>query len=138
LIIRHYTPEDDKAVTEIFREANLPDEHMKHREYESFTIEDAGEVIGIITMTEYHGYPAMKHACIRKDKRSFKLARMVFNFGKYYTLSRGYIKGLVGARTDDNGLTKKVIERLTKCKGPYAKTEQTDWYLVEVCNEKMA
>jgi hypothetical protein len=127
--IRHYTPDDDKAVTEILRESKLPDDLMKHREFESFVIDD-GEVIGIMTMTEQHGLPVFHHGCIKKNRRSFKMARMLANFFKYYSLTRGFSRGIINARTDDGGRLKKITERLFKCKNPYARTKYSDWYLV--------
>lgn len=126
--IRHYTPDDDKTVTEILRESKLPDDLMKHRDFESFVIDD-GEVIGIVTITEQHGLPVLWHGAIKKDRRNFKMARMISNFFKYYALNKGSTRGIVNVRTDDGGLVKKIVERLFKCKEPYEKTEHSDWYL---------
>lgn len=132
MIIRHYTLDDDKAVTEILREAELPDDRMSHNDYDSFVLEDNGEVVGIMTIGMKHGYPALLHGCIRKAHRSFKMARLGANFFKYYTLNCGFIKGIVGDRKDDGGRIRRVIiERLFKCKEPYAETKNTNWYLVD-------
>lgn len=129
--IRHYTKEDDEAVTEIFRESNLSDDLMRHRDFESFVLEDGGEVIGIMTITEQHGYPILLHGCIKKAKRTFKTARLGANFFKYYCLNKGHTKGIVNDRKDDDSRIRRVIvERLFKCKEPYGETENSNWYMV--------
>lgn len=129
--IRAYTKEDNEAVTEMFKEENVPSELMVHDKYDSFVFDD-GEVVGVMTIKEEHGYPVVLHVCVRKDRRTFKMVRMWVNFFRYYAKSKGFKKGIVQVRKDDNGRTRKVLEYFSGCKESYKKGQYSDWYLVNI------
>lgn len=120
--IRQMKPEDFEKIVQMMKEEGCTEPLDFMNKDNTYVMED----VGFFNYKFEHGFPSLRHFCIRKDKRNSNNARQLFRF--YRDLMKDFKWSIINA---DKEYVCKIIEKYFKVK-PYAQKDNTYFYLVEV------
>jgi len=127
-MIRPYEDKDNKEIEEMLIQEGIPDIEMRFRNYDTFVLEEDGEIKGFFTIKKEWGVPSIQHFCVNRKFRSTEMARKLAKAMKETVKSMGSSKLILHSKS----------EKLDKCikyyfkKNPYAVRNDTAFFFVEV------
>lgn len=126
-MIRPFKEEDDAPLSAMLESEGIDVHRRQHKTFDTYCVEEKGEIIGFFTLREEWGIPSLQHFYVIPSRRDGKTSREMMRVIKRLTEGNRLIIHAVKGKE----WLKKLIEGYFRA-SPYGETEDKYWYLVEV------